>query len=164
MHLMDYSLLVGIHDIEIEQQMQKERIANTQETELAQHSFATTELHQQQCSDIDSGGEQVSPPESPIPSTGAFTTENSGGLNLDDEFFAIPSSEGFYLSIYYYWEFYAVIPESNKKLIYFIGLVDILTYYGVKKRTESAAKSVKYGSEADNISTVKPEQVNVIEY
>jgi 1-phosphatidylinositol-5-phosphate 4-kinase len=37
-------------------------------------------------------------------------------------------------------------------------LVDILTYYGVKKRTASAAKSVKYGAEAENISTVKPEQ------
>ena len=49
--------------------------------------------------------------------------------------------------------------ESPRKLVYFIGLVDILTYYGVKKRTESAAKTVKYGSGAENTSTVKPEQV-----
>ncbi len=41
--------------------------------------------------------------------------------------------------------------------MYFIGLVDILTYYGVKKKTASAAKTVKYGSEAE-ISTVKPDQ------
>lgn len=37
--------------------------------------------------------------------------------------------------------------------------MDILTYYGVKKRTASAAKTVKYGSDAEHISTVKPEQV-----
>ena len=54
------------------------------------------------------------PPDSPLPSTGAFPPI-SGGPDLDDEFYAIASST-----------------DSDKKLIYFIGLVDILTYYGVK--------------------------------
>nr|CAD2178298.1 unnamed protein product [Meloidogyne enterolobii] len=140
MHLMDYSLLLGIHDIELEQQLQKERVASSSPVDEECPAGLVAELHQQQLSDLDSGGEQISPPESPIHSAGAFTT-NSGGLNLDDEFFGIPSSE-----------------ESPRKLVYFIGLVDILTYYGVKKRTESAAKTVKYGSGAENTSTVKPEQ------
>lgn len=47
--------------------------------------------------------------------------------------------------------------DAPKKEIYFIGLVEILTYYGVKKMTATAAKTVKYGAEAE-ISTVKPEQ------
>uniref|UniRef100_A0A915I1Y9 1-phosphatidylinositol-5-phosphate 4-kinase n=1 Tax=Romanomermis culicivorax TaxID=13658 RepID=A0A915I1Y9_ROMCU len=49
--------------------------------------------------------------------------------------------------------------DAPKREIYFIGLVDILTYYGMKKKTASAAKTVKYGAaEAENISTVKPHQ------
>jgi len=35
--------------------------------------------------------------------------------------------------------------------------VDILTHYGVKKRTAQAAKTVKHGAGAE-ISTVRPEQ------
>ncbi|KAE9553236.1 hypothetical protein FO519_003544 [Halicephalobus sp. NKZ332] len=121
--LMDYSLLVGIHDVEQNKKEEAEALA------AQAHS-----------SDPDSGEEVQTPPDSPVVSVGAFISLTRD-LNLDDEFFGIPSSS-----------------ESPKKLIYFIGLVDILTYYGVKKRTASAAKSVKYGSEAENISTVKPEQ------
>jgi hypothetical protein len=91
---MDYSLLLGIHDIELEQRLQKERVAAS--SPMAEDDYQgglVTELHQQQLSDLDSGGEQFSPPESLVNSAGAFTT-NSGGLNLDDEFFGISSSEG----------------------------------------------------------------------
>jgi 1-phosphatidylinositol-5-phosphate 4-kinase len=38
-----------------------------------------------------------------------------------------------------------------------MALIDILTHYGVKKRTAQAAKTVKHGAGAE-ISTVKPEQ------
>ena len=46
-------------------------------------------------------------------------------------------------------------PPRNE--IYFLALVDILTHYGVKKRTAQAAKTVKHGSGAE-ISTVRPDQ------
>uniref|UniRef100_A0AC35U1F0 PIPK domain-containing protein n=1 Tax=Rhabditophanes sp. KR3021 TaxID=114890 RepID=A0AC35U1F0_9BILA len=126
-HLMDYSLLVGIHDCD---KAAKEEEAK----EMGQ-------VHSSEPEDL-SGGEELcpSPPDSPLPSTGAFTAL-SDGPDLEDEFFAITTSA-----------------SSEKKLIYFIGLVDILTYYGVKKRTATAAKTVKYGSEAKEISSVKPEQ------
>jgi hypothetical protein len=47
--------------------------------------------------------------------------------------------------------------ECARHEIYFVGLIDILTHYGMKKRTAAAAKTVKYGAGAE-ISTVKPEQ------
>lgn len=38
-----------------------------------------------------------------------------------------------------------------------MGLIDILTHYGAKKRTAQAVKTVKHGTGAE-ISTVNPEQ------
>ena len=38
-----------------------------------------------------------------------------------------------------------------------MALIDILTHYGMKKRSAQAAKTMKYGAGAE-ISTVKPEQ------
>ena len=49
------------------------------------------------------------------------------------------------------------ITECPSQEIYFIALIDILTRYGVKKRTAQAAKTVKHGAGAE-ISTVKPDQ------
>ena len=46
---------------------------------------------------------------------------------------------------------------SPKPEIYFMALIDILTHYGMKKRTAQAAKTMKHGAGAE-ISTVRPEQ------
>jgi len=40
--------------------------------------------------------------------------------------------------------------------IYFVGIIDILTWYGIKKRTAQAAKTMKHGTAAE-ISTVHPD-------
>ena len=53
------------------------------------------------------------------------------------------------------------IPARNtspRREIYFLALVDVLTHYGVKKQAAKVAKTVKYGSSVDGISTVEPEQ------
>lgn len=47
---------------------------------------------------------------------------------------------------------------APQREIYFMALIDVLTHYGVKKQAAKAAKTVKYGSNADGISTVEPEQ------
>lgn len=47
--------------------------------------------------------------------------------------------------------------ECPRREIYFIALIDVLTNYGVKKRTAQAAKTMKHGAGAE-ISTVKPDQ------
>jgi 1-phosphatidylinositol-5-phosphate 4-kinase len=108
--------------------------------------------HEQEAEAEGESGDDLgpSPPDSPVPSVATF--------NLDEEFFAIASSDGSFFSFKTRND--QSFSDSPKKYIYFVGLVDILTYYGVKKRTASAAKSVKYGAEAENISTVKPDQVS----
>nr|KAI8755333.1 phosphatidylinositol 5-phosphate 4-kinase type-2 alpha-like [Biomphalaria glabrata] len=79
-----------------------------------------------------------SPPDSPQPVTPM--PQFTGELDPDLERYAVVSNE-----------------ESGKREIYFMAVIDILTKYGMKKRTAQAAKTVKHGAGAE-ISTVHPEQ------
>ena len=46
---------------------------------------------------------------------------------------------------------------SSRRELYNIGIIDILTTYGMKKKSAHVAKTKLSGSDADGISTVRPE-------
>ena len=46
---------------------------------------------------------------------------------------------------------------SARRELYSIGIIDILTNYGMKKKSAHVAKTKLSGSDADGISTVRPE-------
>jgi len=126
--IMDYSLLLGIHD-----------------TKTALEEDRETDEEEDDDEEYDSGGSGVAltPPESPGSDRRALAKKSSvaeGWIDPDRDIYAIPSQGN----------------EANQE-IYFLSLVDILTHYGVKKKTAKAAKTVKYGSSVDGISTIEPE-------
>ncbi|KAK3871359.1 hypothetical protein Pcinc_023491 [Petrolisthes cinctipes] len=126
LHLMDYSLLLGIHDIE--------RAENEVVLQNESEEDAIEEEEEDECAGV------PTPPDSPNTSARERATSN-GAIDPDVEIYAIESNE-----------------SAPQREIYFMALIDVLTHYGVKKQAAKAAKTVKYGSNADGISTVEPEQ------
>lgn len=128
LNLMDYSLLLGVHDCEKAEQEDREREVEEDEDTPGENDD----------NDSQGSGPHNTPPDSPLAGRDRFI--RNGEIDPRIDIYAIPSREG-----------------APRREIYFLGLIDVLTNYGIKKRTAQAAKTVKHGAGAE-ISTVHPEQ------
>ncbi|XP_046673335.1 phosphatidylinositol 5-phosphate 4-kinase type-2 alpha isoform X2 [Homalodisca vitripennis] len=135
LHLMDYSLLLGIHDCA--------------RAEAEGEDMDDGEQDDEDDSDgnVVGGGDRVpppwgtTPPDSPHQLVRETSLQYEGGIVPELDIYAIPSCD-----------------TAPVKEIYFLALIDVLTHYGVKKQAAKAAKTVKYGANVDGISTCDPEQ------
>lgn len=122
--LMDYSLLVGIHDKDREDRY-NDKLETPSDNGQDQDGSPLE----------DDNGTSQTPPDSP----GCFLRQDSQEEDPSD-IYRFNSAE-----------------NSPKNVIYFMGLIDILTHYDAKKKAAHAVKTAKHGSGAE-ISTVKPFQ------
>ena len=154
---MDYSLLIGVHDAEQLQstdeaplpcQSSGESAAATANNNHKPNASSTPQQQQQQSNNADekpdSDQDNLSPTEDTEDTDddqlnlSAPTPPESPTSKLTFGIFGMPSVGG------------------SRKEVYFMALIDILTHYGLKKRSANVAKTVKYGDQ--EISTVKPDQ------
>ncbi|KAG9353474.1 hypothetical protein JZ751_018076 [Albula glossodonta] len=131
LRIMDYSLLLGIHDV---------ARAEREEEELEEGSY-----------------EEEADPENglaPAPTVGSYGTSPDGIAGYLNSYRPLGPGE-----FEPYVDMYAVksAPNAPQREVYFIGLIDVLTQYDTKKKAAHAAKTVKHGAGAE-ISTVHPEQ------
>ncbi|CAB1336677.1 unnamed protein product [Coregonus sp. 'balchen'] len=129
--IMDYSLLLGIHDVGRAEREEEEGEEPSNEEE------GETENGHTQAANVGSYGT------SPEGIAGYMASCKPLGPGEFDP----------------YVDVYAVrsAPGAPQREVYFMGLIDVLTQYDTKKKAAHAAKTVKHGAGAE-ISTVHPEQ------
>ncbi|XP_063218948.1 phosphatidylinositol 5-phosphate 4-kinase type-2 alpha [Bacillus rossius redtenbacheri] len=146
LHLMDYSLLLGIHDCARAEQENRERGEQEDDEnngfEDDEDSETGSGIDIKQTAGDRWGGNMATPPDSPHVALMRETSiQYETGIVPELDIYAVPSSD-----------------NAPWKEIYFLAIIDVLTHYGVKKQAAKAAKTVKYGANVDGISTCDPEQ------
>ncbi|XP_040890023.1 phosphatidylinositol 5-phosphate 4-kinase type-2 gamma-like [Toxotes jaculatrix] len=129
MRIMDYSLLLGIHDVERaerEEEEDEEMESSYEEEEEDENGLAHAPVS--------------TSPEGIAGYMNSFKPMGPGEFDPYVDVYAIQSAVG-----------------APQREVYFMGLIDVLTQYDTKKKAAHAAKAVKHGAGAE-ISTVHPEQ------
>ncbi|XP_071333542.1 phosphatidylinositol 5-phosphate 4-kinase type-2 gamma isoform X1 [Trachinotus anak] len=129
--IMDYSLLLGIHDVgRAEREEEEGEEVSNEEEQDAENGLALG------------------------PTVGSYGTSPEGIAGYMSS--CKPLGPGEFDP---YVDVYAVgsCPGAPQREVYFMGLIDVLTQYDTKKKAAHAAKTVKHGAGAE-ISTVHPEQ------
>ncbi|XP_061444904.1 phosphatidylinositol 5-phosphate 4-kinase type-2 beta isoform X1 [Rhineura floridana] len=127
--IMDYSLLVGIHDVDRAEQEEMEVEDRAEEEECENDGIGGNPI-----------GSYGTPPDSPGNLLNFPRFFGPGEFDPSVDVYAMKSHE-----------------SAPKKEVYFMAIIDILTPYDTKKKAAHAAKTVKHGAGAE-ISTVNPEQ------
>nr|CAD7570393.1 unnamed protein product [Timema californicum] len=147
LHLMDYSLLLGVHDCtraeqENSEQIEQEDEDNGVDDDDDSETGSGVDIRQGAGDRWCMLGSMTTPPDSPHAALMRETSlQYETGIVPELDIYAIPSSE-----------------NAPWKEIYFLAIIDVLTHYGVRKQAAKAAKTVKYGANVDGISTCDPEQ------
>uniref|UniRef100_A0AAY4CVK3 Phosphatidylinositol 5-phosphate 4-kinase type-2 gamma n=1 Tax=Denticeps clupeoides TaxID=299321 RepID=A0AAY4CVK3_9TELE len=129
--IMDYSLLLGIHDVSRAEKYEDEAEEPSCEDEAEPENGLA-----------------------PAPLVGSYGTSPEGIASYMNSYKPLGPGE-----FDPYVDVYAIksAPGAPRKEVYFMGLIDVLTQYDTKKKAAHAAKTVKHGAGAE-ISTVHPEQ------
>ncbi|XP_062988626.1 phosphatidylinositol 5-phosphate 4-kinase type-2 beta isoform X4 [Elgaria multicarinata webbii] len=127
--IMDYSLLVGIHDVDRAEQEEMEVEDRAEDEECENDGIGGNPT-----------GSYGTPPDSPGNLLNFPRFFGPGEFDPSVDVYAMKSHE-----------------NAPKKEVYFMAIIDILTPYDTKKKAAHAAKTVKHGAGAE-ISTVNPEQ------
>uniref|UniRef100_A0A8C6SCA4 Phosphatidylinositol 5-phosphate 4-kinase type-2 gamma n=1 Tax=Neogobius melanostomus TaxID=47308 RepID=A0A8C6SCA4_9GOBI len=133
--IMDYSLLVGIHDVE-----QAEREDTEEEESEEEEEDEENAVHYSSSPPEGIGGHYSCSPDGIAGYMNSFKPMGPGEFDPYVDAYAVQSAV-----------------DAPQREVYFLGLIDVLTQYDTKKKAAHAAKAVKHGASAE-ISTVHPEQ------
>ncbi|KAL7674365.1 hypothetical protein ACOME3_000646 [Neoechinorhynchus agilis] len=145
LNIMDYSLVIGIHDVDAAEAAARLK----EEQEMLDVNSVDDSMETGNFDNINNTGVCTAPE---ISADDSDRTSNGGEqedfvfLNTRPLFGCSQSSCGI-----------ASITSAPRREIYFLGISKMLTFYGTRKKTAHLAKTAKYGAEAE-ISSVKPEQ------
>uniref|UniRef100_A0A8C6ME34 1-phosphatidylinositol-5-phosphate 4-kinase n=1 Tax=Nothobranchius furzeri TaxID=105023 RepID=A0A8C6ME34_NOTFU len=147
--IMDYSLLVGIHDVERAEQEEMDVEGTGEEEDLENDGMGGGVL-------TGSFGTPPDSPGNPLNCGGFF---GPGEFDSSVDVYAIKSHDGerrdfktrvpfiycIFIFNFFGSNFVFVVPGAVKKEVYFMAIIDILTHYDAKKKAAHAAKTVKHG-------------------